>query len=364
MGNANPFHFLFLRMSTTPFVVAPTDVTQIKPTRTKKLVLVAIACVACVACVAGVAVALLAREGDDKNNNTTAMSRMDEDGNIDWESTTHDIVSTLASELPGGNVIGILLNIFWPQNSVDIWSMIEGKVRALVKEEILKQELNVLRSHLDAVHSAMSSYNRVGDGERPYQLESLLTSLCPLVKNELLRASDPKHVLPIAAPFAVLHMTLLAERVKRGPVYFPKDDPKFWTDELNSNFNDYSSFLKNNYNAWYSWRDGEIGATCDNTNSCSAYYCHTEQHVEVWDNVIDYHDSQTAMTGFTTYSPLSWGLKKRSELFQTAVDGMGKKIQGAYFLHSFIPGVGDASSPRVIQSSGAAALGSLSCSNH
>jgi len=184
-----------------------------------------------------------------------------------WNNAAKTLVEAAVSFIPvTGGAAAILLGAIWPDSPpASLWDEIKGQVLALVDKEILNAEMEDRRLDLEALKTIMQEYTGIPQadhGLRGQELLNLITCI-ELLRPKFTESNNRIHLLPMAAPFALLHLTVLKERYRFGAtLYGGQVDPN-WLNLLKDEIKRYKAFFPAVYQEWRTWRASQI------TNSLS-----------------------------------------------------------------------------------------------
>jgi len=145
--------------------------------------------------------------------------------------TFKSVLIGLAEEAagPAGPLLGLLMDVLFPEKTLNVWDEIKDEVEKLVGEKIEDATYQHAKDHLKGIHNDLARFTEVR--EKSHDNESIRTNfnICLqnllLVQPILMDKKDAKILAPLLAQFANLHLALLREGVKLGDSWgFSSDD--------------------------------------------------------------------------------------------------------------------------------------------
>eukprot|EP01084_Bolivina_argentea_P268497 456064_1 len=216
----------------------------------------------------------------------TAMST--EDSN-EWFNNMRKISMSLASKfIPEvGWLVSLVINLFWPVQSVSVWDQVKKQVKNLVDNEIFNKEYRDKKLDLDALGKGLKEYKTYKTFERGAKLTSLRTEITRLYY-EMKGSPNKIHFIAFLITLAYMDMALLQDRYYNGKSMFKDDNSKIWKAEFYKQCYEYTTTITNIYPSWIEWRRNKIDVS---TNWSSGF---TESHNYV--DVIDYANNNRKFT--------------------------------------------------------------------
>ncbi|MCO5573372.1 hypothetical protein L7F22_027141 [Adiantum nelumboides] len=163
-----------------------------------------------------------------------------------WNNRMRDAAIKLSGKIPEvGAVVSILVSFFWPEDQVDIFEALKADMTKLVKEEILKYELNRHQSEIDGLKVIIQRYKAAKLHEKGYFLNSWITQADQL--SVIFRQSNNNfHLISPTITLALLHLIGLRERLDFGKDLYQEDNTKQWKKDLEEMYKTYIvEFLPN-----------------------------------------------------------------------------------------------------------------------
>lgn len=141
-------------------------------------------------------------------------------GSIDWNDDAKTMTTSAIEMIPEvGDLLGGLLEIFWPSSKEDVWGEIKAQVEALVDQKIAAQVYVNVQGNLTGLNNSLVSYvNEVKNGTQ----EEILTqwmitkNLFELYQPNFQSTGNELPLLPLFGQFANLYLALLRDGVSFG----------------------------------------------------------------------------------------------------------------------------------------------------
>eukprot|EP00299_Pterocystis_sp_00344_P012560 c6048_g1_i2.p1 GENE.c6048_g1_i2~~c6048_g1_i2.p1 ORF type:complete len:344 (-),score=76.07 c6048_g1_i2:46-1077(-) len=334
-------------MDVQPFVSAPEKAPRKAGTlskRMKALILVSVCCAAVVCA------ALLATSSSNSFASTASadknqlVSRAADDelefGIDDWQVVVQQSALMIAGEIPyAGPIIGFFLALFWPSSQVDVWALIKDRVLELVTQELLKQEIRTLQNDLEGLRDSLTYVKNSGLHEKGNFMDSLII-VSDQTWAHIRGSSDPKHMLPIFAPFAYIQLGILNERYRCGSILFPTDhNESGWKNDLLAKHTTLTTWFAKTYQEWYDWRIPLLGFDCERQVSCAARFgCTCGFRARFEDRLLGTHEEERINCQEGTSRTFCARMQtKHNERVAAVVAEMEKKIVYARHLDVFLP---------------------------
>ncbi|XP_031564352.1 uncharacterized protein LOC116299775 [Actinia tenebrosa] len=179
-----------------------------------------------------------------------------------WNNRLKTLAEGLASMIPTvGKVVKVAIQLFWPDDTEDIWSLIKSQVEHLIEVKILEHELDEREAQLNGLKQSLSMYSDATNKERASLLSAIIVQ-CNELYSELTESDNTIHLIPLTVAHAYLHLTVLRERYEHGlKLYSDATDQDQWEKDLTTKVSDYHSHFLSVYSQWQEWREDEISVS-------------------------------------------------------------------------------------------------------
>lgn len=180
---------------------------------------------------------------------------------FDYNNAARVVVSTVLGEVPYvGTLLSALIEIFWPDEKVDVWAEIADRVEALIDKKISAEVMQDVQDALTGLHNVIDDYvfaakNFKDDGK--YISEKFNVAQGHFL-HDLPRFQSKGYevlLLPLFAQFANLHLGLLRDGAAFGRTWG-------WSDTIVS---DMRQRLADGIRSYGEYADKTYGAGYDDT---------------------------------------------------------------------------------------------------
>lgn len=172
---------------------------------------------------------------------------------IDWNDDAKILVTSVIEMIPvAGDILGGLLDIFWPSTKEDIWGEMKAQVEALIEQDIAAAVYQQVSEDLTGLNNNIILYvNEVKEGS-----PSEILAQWMITKNFFVNAlphfqsvGNELPLVPLFGQFANMYLGLLRDAVAFG-VSWGRTDADHQQDitDLQTGISDYTSYTTNTYN--------------------------------------------------------------------------------------------------------------------
>lgn len=177
---------------------------------------------------------------------------------FDYNNAARVVVSTVLGEIPyAGVLLSALVDIFWPDEKVDVWGEIADRVEALIDKKISEEVMQDVRDALTGLHNVSDDYAYAAKKfpkDKAYVSEKFNVANGHFL-HDLPRFQSSGYevlLLPLFAQFANLHLALLRDGAAFGGEWG-------WSDELvadtrkklTESIDNYSNYVTKTFDAGY-----------------------------------------------------------------------------------------------------------------
>lgn len=179
-----------------------------------------------------------------------------------WNNRLKTLAEGLAGMIPTvGKVVKVAIQLFWPDETEDIWSLIKSQVEHLIEVKILEHELDEREAQLNGLKQSLSMYSDASNKERASLLSAIIVQ-CNELYSELTESDNTIHLIPLTIAHAYLHLTVLRERYEHGlKLYTDATNQNQWKKDLITKVSEYKSHFLSVYSQWQEWREDEISVS-------------------------------------------------------------------------------------------------------
>jgi hypothetical protein len=183
---------------------------------------------------------------------------------MNFPETQRSIALGIAGKIPQvGGAVAMVLGYFWPSTGNSIWDRVREEVQAVVDAAILDQELSFNNASLSGLKTTMRNYNQA---KAPQAGELLVVAIGKAddLFQHLTQSKNAIHMIPLCIALSHLHLSLLAEQQRHGPVQFgPAGGPPVaynpaWGAQLTRQRRLYRRHFRDVYPQWLAWRATKI----------------------------------------------------------------------------------------------------------
>lgn len=172
---------------------------------------------------------------------------------VDWNDDAKTMFASAIEMIPvAGDLLGGLVDIFWPSSKVDVWGQIKSQVEALVNQKIAAQVYTDVQGNLTGLNNNITLYlNYVNEGSTAEILSQwmITRSLFVLYQPNFQSAGNELPLLPLFGQFANLYLALLRDCVAFGQSWGRTEaDHQQDITDLKQAISDFYSYTANTYN--------------------------------------------------------------------------------------------------------------------
>lgn len=161
---------------------------------------------------------------------------------FDWNDAAKTVVTSGLEMIPeAGEILGPLVEIFWPKSKEDVWGEIKGEVEALIDEKLSDFEYQQVQQQLDGLAKAVNNYLATlkdgTDAEKLiewHNMNDAFSIALPFFQAEGYQLL----LLPLFVQFANMYLAILRDVVISGKEWGrsekeQSDDPSTLTEKIN-----------------------------------------------------------------------------------------------------------------------------------
>ncbi|XP_063786825.1 uncharacterized protein LOC134935903 [Pseudophryne corroboree] len=180
-----------------------------------------------------------------------------------WNDRIKDAMISITGKIPPvegipvGQIISMLLKVFWPSSEPDIWSLIKDQVEGLVDQKILEFELQERNNEIRALQKTMQMYVEAQIREKG----SLMSTMVHASNELFFKLTDSKNsvqLIPLLVTHSTQHLTILKERLLHGKEMYCQDNSQVWKSDLEYQISTYKDSINTIYLKWVEWRKAKI----------------------------------------------------------------------------------------------------------
>ena len=173
-----------------------------------------------------------------------------------------EIALVLAGSSPFGQILRTLMGTVLAE---DTWSKIESDVNAAIEKAVRKAEFKAATTKTQSLLTSLKAYD-VATYTRRGQKMPILLAKCREIVPVITKGTDRHLVLPMALEVALVHMTLLGDRLHNGEDMWPGTSAAataIHRNELDRTIAYYRSTLPRMFQEWkywiWKWRHAFLG---------------------------------------------------------------------------------------------------------
>ena len=245
-----------------------------------------------------------------------------------WNNRLRGWAIDFAEEMPvAGDIVGGMLDAFWPQDKASIWSLVKKQTERLIDKKILEAQLEERKNELRGMQDTLAQYFCAKDSERSGFLTSLLTTSNTLGE-KLTGSKNSKHLIPLTVTHAQTHLALLRERVNHGKKLYGEYNDS-WLHQLEVAYAGYLSGLEEAFKEWKKWRFRQITSRTYLTEHPSGvppfftWHSHGEAHDTLTHRRIHYEKSLSSVKSYFSDAVLAAKKMYQAEAIARMADALG-----------------------------------------
>jgi hypothetical protein len=195
------------------------------------------------------------------------------DSEIDWnDDAKAAVITVLEAGLPeGGEILGLLVDILWPNTQEDVWGEIKGQVEALINQKIADNVYQQVSDDLRGLKNSIILYvseinNGTVDDQRNQWLitRNLFADALPHFQS----ANYELLLSPLFAHFANMYLAILRDGVIFGKAWGRSAaDQAQDTTNLTSAIDQFTTYTNGIYVAGHNGRRDATGGAFSSVNS-------------------------------------------------------------------------------------------------
>jgi hypothetical protein len=215
------------------------------------------------------------------------------DYSIDWNDAAKTAVTTGLEMIPEvGDILGALVDIFWPSTNEDVWSEIKAQVEALVDQKIAANVYQQVSEDLQGLNNSLTLYlNELKNGNASSILDQWISTRTVFV-NALPHFQSQGYelpLLPLFGQFANMYLALLRDGVIKGKDWGRTDaDQQQTAQDCITSINGFYAYTANVYNTG---RFNLMKATKRNDSVCEPFRTVNTYDRQMTLTVLDFMDS-------------------------------------------------------------------------
>jgi hypothetical protein len=196
------------------------------------------------------------------------------DSNINWNDAARTVVTTGLEMIPEvGEIIGPLVDIFWPSTTENVWGEIKDEVEALVDQKIEEHVYDTVKEDLAGLNNSIILYrNELKNGNSASILIQWISTRTTFA-TALPHFQSNGYELPLLglfAQFANLYLSLLRDAVLFGTSWGRTDaDHQQDITDLQSSIKAFSKYTVDTYNTG---KANVSAATKPNYTTCEPFF--------------------------------------------------------------------------------------------
>lgn len=189
----------------------------------------------------------------------------------DWNDDAKAVVSFGLGMIPeAGEVLSLLVDIFWPNTQEDVWGEVKAQVEALVNQQIAADVYNRVQGNLDGLKNVTANYlNAIhNDGDVKTNWINLRNDFA-LYQPNFQQAGDELLLLPLFGQFANMYLSVLRDAVLHGSDWgMAPGDLQQAAKDLTQYISDFSNYVSNTYSTN---RSNLLQATPRDNHACEPF---------------------------------------------------------------------------------------------
>ncbi len=212
---------------------------------------------------------------------------------IAWNDDAKTMVTSVIEMIPeAGDILGGLVDIFWPSTQEDVWGEIKAQVEALVNQKIAAAVYQQVSEDLKGLNNSIILYlNEIKEGTPAEILtqwmitKNLFVNALPHFQS----AGNELPLLPLFGQFANMYLALLRDGVAFGASWgrTALDQQQDVTDLKNS-INDFYAYTAKTYN---NGRANLFRTTKADFHACEPFRTINKYDRQMNQTVLDFMDS-------------------------------------------------------------------------